>query len=155
MQNKGLPSLTEAAILLYCVWMALDLPQSWVSTPSVRYAWIAFFLWLTPWMWVVGRKIFFDEEKGSTLLLLGLAVVSALAGFIGSLHILNHFGLALALAGMLPWSWQQMIWLLSSISWTPALGYMTKHFELTQQLALQISLAASGSVWLLMKRTNV
>lgn len=155
MQNKGLPSLIEVAILLYCGWMARDLPQSWVSTPSVRYAWIAFFIWLTPWMWVVGRQISADEEKSSTPLLLGFAVVSTLAGSIGSLHILNHFGVALALTGMLPWSWQQMIWLLSSISWTPALGYMTKHFEPVQQLALQISLAAFGGIWLLMKRTNV
>ncbi len=152
MKNKGFPTLIELAILLYCIVMAADLPHSWTSTPSVRYAWIAFLIWIAPWIYFVAKKIRTDSDKGSTPALLGLAVASSLAGTIGSLHALNHFGLALALAGMLPFSWQQLTWLVCFISWTPALGWVTKLLTPMQQLALQITLAAFGSLCLLLKK---
>ncbi len=152
MKNKGLPSLIELAILLYCGLMAADLPPSWASTPSVRHAWIAFLLWIGPWTWFIARGILVGSAKNTTPILLGAAVLSSLAGTIGSLHVLNHFGFALALAGMLPWSWPQLVWLASFPSWTPALGYMTKLLTQSQQLILQIGLAAFGAVWLLIKK---
>ncbi len=155
MKNRALPSLLECAILFYCGFMAADLPHSWVSTPSVRHAWIAFLIWILPWVWIVVSKIVTHSDKGSSPILLGLAVISTLAGTIGSLHILNHFGFALALAGMLPYSWPQLIWLLTSLSWTPAFGYMTKLLAPMQQLALQIALAAIGCVCLLVKKDKV
>lgn len=152
MKNRGLPSLVEIAILAYCAIMAADLPQSWVSTPSVRYAWIAFTLWMVPWIWYVANQIRTDKEKGSSPIILGLAVVSSLLGTIASLHVLNHLGLALALAGMLPFSWPQLVWLGSFISWTPALGWATKLLAPLEQFGLQITIAAFGSLWLLLKK---
>lgn len=154
MKNRGLPSLIEIAILAYCAIMAADLPHSWVSTPSVRYAWIAFAIWIVPWIWYVANKIRANKEKGSTPILLGIAVAVSLVGTIGSLHVLNHFGLALALAGMLPFSWPQLVWLGSFISWIPALGWLTKLLAPLEQFVLQIAIAAFGSLWLLLKKDN-
>jgi hypothetical protein len=143
MKLDRFPSLIEVAILLYCGWMASDLPHSWISTPAVRYEWVAFVIWASTCLCYM---VFMP--KGSTPLFLGLAVVCSLVGSIGSLHILNHLGLALAIAGMLPFSGPQVVWLASFVSWTPALGWFAKLLSPPQEFTLQVLIAIIGSLWL-------
>ncbi len=142
---KSYPSLIEFAVLAYCLWQAADLPISWVAAPYARYAWIAFIIWCLPAFYYMTRCILNDSTKESNLYLLGAAILASLLGSLGSLHILRHIGLALAIGGTLPFHALGLVWLAMAISWLPGFGWMVKSLPLQIVPALQIILASIGT----------
>ena len=77
-------------------------------------------------------------------------------GIIGSLNTLQYVGLALALAGFLPWFWNMIIWILCSVSWMPALAWLGSHGFPAYVLALRLILAIASASWIIfiMKRNK-
>lgn len=151
-KKASLPSPIEVAVLGYCIWQASDLITSWVTAPAVRYAWIAFIIWCAPAVYYVTHTILKREKKESEPILLGAAIVVSLIGGIGSLHMLGHIGLALAIAGLMPFRPLVVIWLFTAISWLPSFGWMLKSLPFVIIPIIQIVLASFGSALLLFTR---
>ncbi len=148
-KKASLPKPIEIAVLGYCLWQATDLVRSWLTAPAERWAWIAFFIWCIPVIWYLAITIQEQQIKQSTPILLGAAIVVALVGGLGSLNILGHIGLALALAGMLPFRWEILVWLATALSWLPSFGWMIKSLPFAIIPIIQIGLALFGSAFLL------
>lgn len=91
-----------------------------------------------------------DLPKKSQPILLGTAIVLSLMGTLGSLNVLRHVGLAFALAGMVPFSLITMLWLVTGISWLPALGWIVKGLPFGLIPFIQIGLASVGSLAMIM-----
>ena len=144
-KKATLPSPIEVLILGYCLWQASDLVSSWLTAPAERYAWIAFIIWCIPVVWYVARTMQKQETKQSTPELLGVAIATSLIGGLGSLNILEHIGLALAFAGMLPFRWPNTVWIATALSWLPSFGWMIKILPFALIPIIQIGLAAFGT----------
>ncbi|MDP1835578.1 MAG: hypothetical protein Q8K75_06560 [Chlamydiales bacterium] len=144
--KSSLPSPLEAAILAYCVWQASDLPVSWLTAPAVKYAWIAFIIWCLPAFWHIGYCILNEKPKGSQPWLLGAAIVASLLGMLGSLNMLKHIGLALAIAGLIPFSLGVPIWVGTALAWLPGFGWMIKGLPFVVIPIIQIVIASIGTV---------
>lgn len=135
----------EIAVIAYCTWQASDLPTAWYGTPSMRWGWLAMLIWCLPIL------IYFIRRRplGSNPLLLGMAILSSFLGSIGSLHILQHLGLAFALAALLPLSWPMLIWVPSAASWMSAFGWFARFYPLAIVIVLQIGIALLGTCLML------
>jgi hypothetical protein len=149
--KRGLPSLIELAVLGYCLWQASDLPASWLHAPAARYAWIAFLIWIMPVVWHLVECVTSNEDKGYQPIFLGLAVVITLAGTLGSLNALKHVGLAFAIAGMLPFRLENLLWLVTAVAWLPASGYALKALPFSLIPVVQITVATIGSAFLILR----
>lgn len=144
------PPLVALAILLYCAWNAAELLTSWQgTTPLTRLSWLAFLIWIAPIVlyWLPGSLLGAAQSPCNPVLL-ALALLCSLLGVIGSLNTLQYYGLALALAGIMPWSWGMLIWILCAVSWMPALTWLGSHVFPSYILVLRLALA-SLSVFLL------
>lgn len=141
--NRSLPTWIELAVLAYCGWQARDL--DWMSTPAVRWGGLAFVLWCLPVLWNQTLAIRSEQVKGYTMPLLLLAVICSLVGSLGSLRVLTHVGLALALAGILPFSAAQLIWLATAVAWMPAFGWLARSLALGTIHLLQFGIVAVGT----------
>lgn len=140
------PKLIEGAVVAFCIWQAADLPHNWLSFPFLHLSWLAFLLWIVPIIlyWI---PLGATQEKQTTPLLLWLALLSSLIGMLGSLHALQHVGLVLALAAMMPWtSWLSVIWILSAIAWLPATTYFFVNFSLQTVTIGRLIIAFIGSL---------
>lgn len=144
--SSSYPSWIEIAVLTYCGWEASALFSNWTSTPSIRWGGAAFILWCLPVIVHQIRSVLNGTSKGCSYGLLGLAVGATLAGSLGQLNALRYLGLALALGGLLPYSWPMWIWLPTAASWFPALGWFARYISLTSIHFLQIAIALMGVV---------
>lgn len=141
--NRSMPSWIELAVVAYCGWQARDL--DWVSTPAVRWGGFAFALWCLPVVWNQVQAIRLEIAKGYTLPLLLLAILFSLVGTLGSLRVLKHVGLALALAGTLSFSFSQLFWLATAVAWMPAFGWLARSFSLQTIHMLQFLIVGVGA----------
>ncbi len=115
-----LPSPVALAVCAYCAWQSRDLVGAWKDAPFDRLAWLGLAIWCTPILWRRARS----PESGESSVLLALGVTCVLFGTLGSINVIEYLGLALALAGLLPWAWAHIIWIVSSITWMPAFGWL-------------------------------
>ena len=115
-----LPSPVALAICAYCAWQSRDLVGAWKGAPFERLAWLALAIWCVPILWRRAHS----RETGESSILLVLGVVCALLGTLGSINAIKYLGLALALAGLLPWAWAHILWIASSVAWMPAFGWL-------------------------------
>ncbi len=145
----SLPSVLEFAVLGYCIFQASDLVTSWVTTPAARWAWIAFIIWCLPAVLYVTTTIRYGRVKESSPILLGLAITISLISGLGSLNILGHIGLALAIAGLMPFHLAMIPWLATALSWLPSFGWMIKSLPFAVMPAIQITLATVGTAILI------
>lgn len=141
--NPRYPSWIELAVLAYCGWQSWDL--EWASTPAIRRGGLALALWSMPIVWNQWQAIRQDTAKGNTPILLFAAIVCSLLGSMGSLRVLVHIGLACALAGMLPFSWPMLIWLVSAIAWMPAFGWLSRSLAIPTIHLLQFACVLLGT----------
>lgn len=149
--KRSLPSPIELAVFAYCAFQASDLPASWLHAPAARYAWIAFLIWLAPLVMVIMHCVKHQETKGYSPVLLGLALAVSLAGTLGSLNVLKHIGLALAIAGMLPFRIDTIVWIITAVAWLPASGYALKAIPFSLIPFVQIAVATVGSVFFVLR----
>lgn len=148
--RKGFPSWLEIAIFAYCLIQARDLPTSWLTAPAVRYGWVAFLIWFLPVLLYVGLTALRSGDKRSTPLFLVGAILLSLIGVMGSLNILKHSGLALACAGLLPFSWPVLVWLPASIAWMPGFGWLMKAMPFQLIVVMQLAITTLAS-WVLIQ----
>ena len=149
------PSVVGMAVCLYCGWQCADLLRAWGHAPLERFAWVALLIWCAPvaWMWPRGSE--HDAEAQGCPALLGLGLCLALAGALGSLNVIQHVGLALAIGGLLPWSGKRVFWLASAVSWMPVFGWLAGRcagLDAPHVLVVRLLLAASvaaGTVYAL------
>lgn len=151
--------LTPLAIVAYCAWRAGDLATAWRVSTYDNLGWLAFLVWLVPigLARLVGPRpaeIFPLANRFGTF-----ALLVSLLGTLGSINLLHHFGLALALAALLPgfgiWHWP---WLLAAVSWMPAAGWLGKDLSAAQlsmvRLAVPIATGAVLEFGLLRRHTT-
>jgi len=117
---SALPSPVALAVCAYCAWQSRDLVGAWHEAPIERLAWLVLAVWLTPVVW---RRFHLRETKESSILL-ALGVGCSLLGTLGWVNSIKYFGLALAVAGLLPWAWAHVVWIASSVAWMPAFGWL-------------------------------
>lgn len=119
-------ALPALAILVYCAWQAADLLRAWQASPYDRLGWVALAVWLAAFpalRFSGGRKEY--VARGPSPVLAGGALVLAGLGTMGSLNVLQHLGLACALAAWLPvGGTRRAAWLLASLAWMPVFGWM-------------------------------
>lgn len=113
--------LAPIAILLYCAFQARSLLTDWGASPFMRFGSLAFIFWGWPFVWYSIKR-----EAAPNAPLLIFALITSLAGVLGSLNALTHIGLALALLGTAPPSLLLIPWLFTAITWIPATAYFAK-----------------------------
>lgn len=155
--KKNSSYLLALLVLAYCIWNARDLHQSWFYISLYEhYSWIILIIWLLPllYYWTFTSR---PKEQNMNSILLGLALITSLLGVLGSLHILNYIGLALAFAVFVPWSASTWVWLICSFLWMPGSGWIASHLflEYVQYVfAVRVILAAAASTWLIITFRN-
>ncbi|SCY30134.1 hypothetical protein [Desulfoluna spongiiphila] len=146
--NRGLLALfarlrlAEAMVFAYCLWHARDLLSAWQRSPHDRLGWLALFIWLVPVLYR-GRHLHRGLPAWSPLLL-GLGLLLSFIGEMGSLNLLNHLGLATALAGLARITPRQLPWAAAAISWMPLFGWVGSHWFPTMILPVRLALATAG-----------
>ncbi len=133
----------QLAICLYCGWNAVTLLNE--NSSFDRYDWLIMIIWLLPLLFRQRIAKNGKAFKKTPLLYIGAGLLCSFIGVIGSLNVLKHVGLALAVASWMPFSWVQIVWLLSAISWTPALGWIGTRLFLDYILLVRVLLSLTGS----------
>lgn len=150
------PSLIELAVVAFCIWQAYDLPSDWVSFPFLRLSWLSFVIWFLPipiyWIFPINSQ----TERRTTPILFWIALILSVLGMLGSLHALQHLGVAFALMGLVSWTWWSFIWLASCVSWMPAMSYFASNLSLDLVLIARVIVAFIGMTAALvgMRREN-
>lgn len=138
----------QLAVAIYCAWNARDLAIAWQHNRYDRYGWIVLLIWCLPLillMFVPSRRKA-SEKSQSVYTAAGL--LFSFIGAIGSLNFFEYVGLALIMANWMPFSWLQILWVLSSLSWMPVLGWIGSRFFLDHILMVRILLSFSASALL-------
>ncbi len=138
----------QIPIALYCLWNARDLLGAWEHCLYDRYGWLVMLIWCMP---LLSLQLARQKSKASSSiqsLYTGAGLLLSFTGSIGSLNLLQYAGLALVLAGWIPFSRVQLFWLLASLSWMPALGWIGSRFFLDHVLMVRVLLAGTASVWI-------
>ncbi len=135
----------QFAITLYCAWNARDLVSAWQNCSFDRYDWLIMIIWLLPLLFLKHIAKNETASEKTQLLFTGTGLLFSFIGGIGSLNVLEHVALALVIAGWMPCSWVQIIWLLSSISWMPALGWIGTRLFFDHILLVRVLLSITGS----------
>lgn len=138
------PYLLELLIVIYCVWSARDL--SWQASPYMRGGTLAFIIWGFPVAFGLAYDAFMQLPHRMTVLLLAIGLLLSFIGVLGDLNALRYLGLALALAGLLPFSWPMLIWIPSAASWMPASGYFLSSLPLPLVVTGEVAIALIGTV---------
>lgn len=143
--------LPLVAILLFCAYGCRDLLDAWRHSPFDCLGWIALAMWGLPpavarWeAWEQGG----GENGGMATALLGGGLGLSLLGAMGSLNVLQHAGLALSLAGLLPWRRGHVLWLATAASWMPVAGWaLGRYFAVEIVPLVRMGMAAAGALWM-------
>lgn len=139
----GRTRLAEASVFTYCLWQARDLIAAWQRSPHERLGWVALFIWGFPILYK--RSNLIRHQSDSTPLLLGLGLALSFIGDVGSLNVLQHLGLAMVLAGLLPPSPHHLLWTLTAISWMPLFGWIGSRGFPDMILPARLMTAVAGS----------
>ncbi len=143
------PSLITLLICAYCVLCSLDLVETWLSSSSIPVGAGAFVLWLSPVaVFWCSRMEGSPPEVPDRPILLGLALFFSFIGGVGSLRVLSHAGLALAVGSLMPASGAHLLWLSSSPAWMPALDWLGGRFFVEYTTVARILLASLTSLYL-------
>jgi hypothetical protein len=147
-------SLPPAApgIILFCAYGCQDLLDAWRDSPFDSLGWIALSVWGLPLL-VLRREEWEEgggrEGGGASPALLGAGLGMSLLGALGSLNVLQHAGLALSLAGLLPWRWGHAPWLAAAVSWMPVFGWALGQRCAVEAVPLaRMGVAAAGVLWM-------
>jgi len=113
----------EGAVIVFAGWASTGLVHAWEHSPYDRFGWLAFLFWLAPVPWILCRRPGRVAGQGWPS---WLGLTLAMIGMVGDLNALGYAGLACAVAGLLPGSARILPWLILSISWMPALGWLAR-----------------------------
>ncbi len=117
--------ISAGLVLIFCLFMSRELVRSWFSTSYEHFSWVLILVWSFPllYLWSTrGSRTFPVTAFNNTALWLALG--SSLVGILGDLNTFQYIALAFALASFVPWTYFTIPWILCSLSWMPALGYI-------------------------------
>lgn len=115
---------SRVAITMYCAIQSRELLEAWQHSGYDRYGWLILLLWTLP---IFMPRLFAHQHavtEKQTMIMMPVALLFTIVGLTGSLRVLQHVGLAIALAGWVPFSLIQGAWLVSAIAWMPAFGWI-------------------------------
>jgi hypothetical protein len=138
----------QVPVALYCLWNSRDLLDAWQHCLYDRYDWMVMLIWCIP---LIIIRFFPPDERASgntQAIYTGTGLLFSFIGTIGSLNLLTYAGLAVVIAGWLPFSWVQFVWILSALSWMPALGWIGSRFFLDHILMVRVFLSITASAWI-------
>lgn len=103
-----------------------DLLSAWRNSPFDQWGWLVFGVWLILGIWLMTRA----KAEGSPLQVAYLyaGLVLAFLGYVGDLNVLQHGGFAMAMAGFAAASRGYFLWLIGSVAWMPAWGWLGAHW---------------------------
>jgi hypothetical protein len=137
--------IAEILCLLFCAWAADDLLISWGGTPFLRFGGLTFIIWILPLITYLLLPT--TRERKVHTILLAIAVVLAIVGIIGSVNVISHVALALACWAFTPLLLYTIPWLITAVSWMPAVGYIFREFSPSHVVTGRVLLAVLGAVW--------
>lgn len=143
---RGGLATVEAAVLVYGVVGALDLLKAWSHSPIERFGWVALLVWVAPVVWLRRRT---GGGSPGRPAMLGAAVALGFVGAVGSLNVLQHAGLAVAVMSVTPVRGICWVWLVAAVSWTPLLGWALKGLPVAVIPAVRLLVALMGAVALM------
>lgn len=140
------PPLVALAIIVYCGWNSSGLISDWQHDPLAASSWIILLFWLNPAVVsrIAGTPLSIPTAYCNTTLLT-LALMVSLLGVMGSLNALKYASFAIAIGGLLPWSWGSCLWILSALSWMPALGWLGAHTSPSAILPMRFTFVVLGT----------
>jgi len=136
----------EWAVLGFCAWQASDLLTAWRHSPFDRWGWLAFGIWLAP---TLAAAFGFHAPRPTTPRtprLAWLALAVGLAGVLTDMHFLKHGALALACAAVTPFCGLGSLWLVLSLAWMPALGWLLGGLSVFGVASTRLALAALAAL---------
>lgn len=137
-----------AIILVMAGYSALPLYDAWANSPYDELGCAALAFWVTPFIF---RK--FNRHPSVPLLLSAVAV--ALVGLVlGDVRALFYLALALAAASVFPFDRYTILWLGTSLSWMPVLGYATSEIGWAPDEVSLLRLVLSSTGALLIVATH-
>jgi hypothetical protein len=154
MTHRTNATAARLAITTYCAWHARDLLAAWDHNLYDRYGWLVLLAWCLPLFISIpaGREEATARRPAITLML--SALLSTLVGLAGSLNVLQHIGLALALASWVPFSPLHLLWLLAAICWMPAFGWIGSRLFAEHILPARVLLVVTFSGGFAANRVN-
>ena len=110
------PPLITLLICIYCILNSINLIETWQFSQKDRFGIVALIFWITPvfLFWIRQSKL--EGTVKDRPVLLGIALLCSFNGMVGSLHVLEHIGLACAFGALVPPLGINMVWIASSIS---------------------------------------
>lgn len=141
---------TGIAVLVFCALMCDDLPLSRRWSPFEKGGPIAFAMWGLPALVALFMRL---RTRGKNLLPVPSVFFSAAAlivlmlGTATSFNVLKHGALVLAASAFIPPSRWMILWLLSAISWMPALGWVAHCAGVPTVHVIRLILGASSFVF--------
>ena len=156
MINKISNFWLAVAILIYTAWNATGLLQAWRTAPIEKFSWIYLLVWTIPIVltWCTFHSTD-DRKKLYNQLFLWSAVLLSFFGVIASLNALKYLGFACALACFVPKHWSVIPWLLSSIAWMPAMGWLGIRYFPNYQLEVRFFIVFLGVIsWIIIEKNH-
>lgn len=134
-------SFVYIAIFLYTLWQAFPAFMAWQNTPHLYGSEWIFIVWIFPLLFIAIH----NRLKSTTTPLFILAIIVALLGQLGSLKALSILSFSICLAAFLPWNYWNLAWVITSISWMPAVGYIGRSLDPNFLFILRFAAATFGS----------
>ena len=122
------PPAIAIVICIYCMVNSLDLIVTWMHPSQSSFGAAALVIWVSPVILYWSLRIRAEEKTEVRPVLLGLGLLLSFNGMVGSLHVLEHMGLACAIASLVPAYPMNLVWLASSLSWMPAFDWLGGRF---------------------------
>lgn len=143
------PQYAELLVFVYCSLIGAGVVSTWGDHPHMQLASVAFLIFLVPVAvyWLTPSKTI----KKTNPIFQYFAIVVSTIGYLGSLNAMKYFGIALSLAGFVPWTLQTWIWMISSLTWMPAMAYAFKGFASNDVLFIRMVFAITASFALSVK----
>lgn len=126
-----------------CAWQSLPgLVNAWRHSPFDRLGWLAFLLWLAPWMAALHAP---NRDAPMLRRMSWAALPTLVAAALGDLNVLRHMALVLALAASFRPRRLAWTWLVLGVCWMPALGWMGAQLKAPGVIILRLSLGLAAA----------
>ncbi len=140
------PRLEGLTCLVAAAAAAPSLVETWRHAPLERWSAAGFALWLAPWARAALRRHGPGEKSRIPALCATASLASLLAGAVLDVHFLRHTALVAACAAFVPrFTLPAAFWLISSLAWMPAAGWLLASGPPGPVQLLRIALCTAGA----------
>jgi hypothetical protein len=144
--------LPRLAIIGYCTFLSQDAYRAVMSSSGKNgFGWLALSIWLIP---LIYATVWRRNDPRPGLILPICAVVLATLGTLSSINALQHYGLIISLASLMPATWTLPLWILCGPAWTPSYGWLASRLFFGYVVPTRIFLASIPLVVLAINRIS-